>query len=59
MVFLTYDGEHHRIALMEIPELVPKNQMSGGLDHVVFTFESLTDPLTAYTQRKALGILPM
>ncbi|KAI3318513.1 Glyoxalase/Bleomycin resistance protein/Dihydroxybiphenyl dioxygenase [Xylariaceae sp. AK1471] len=59
LAFLTYDEEHHRIALIEVPGLAPKDQKSAGLDHIAFTYETMTDLLTAYKQRKALGILPI
>jgi len=59
LAFLTYDEEHHRIALIHIPGLKPKDQRSAGMDHIAFTYASMTDLLTAYKQRKALGILPM
>ncbi|KAI1194563.1 Glyoxalase/Bleomycin resistance protein/Dihydroxybiphenyl dioxygenase [Nemania serpens] len=59
MAFLTYDDEHHRIAILEIPDLPEKVRKSAGLDHVAFTYETLADLLTAYKQRKAHGILPV
>ncbi|TGJ80607.1 hypothetical protein E0Z10_g8165 [Xylaria hypoxylon] len=59
MAFLTYDDEHHRIALIGIPGLQAKVQKSAGLDHIAFTYETMTDLLTAYKQRKAVGILPV
>ncbi|KAI8624218.1 Glyoxalase/Bleomycin resistance protein/Dihydroxybiphenyl dioxygenase [Xylariaceae sp. FL1651] len=58
MSFLTYDEEHHRIALLGVPGLAGKNQ-SAGLDHIAFTYETIDDLLTAYKQRKALGISPV
>ncbi|KAI1806518.1 Glyoxalase/Bleomycin resistance protein/Dihydroxybiphenyl dioxygenase [Daldinia bambusicola] len=57
--FLTYDDEHHRIAIVEVPSCGDKNRMSAGLDHISFTFETLDDLTTAYQQRKAHGILPV
>ncbi|GAP88703.1 putative glyoxalase bleomycin resistance protein dioxygenase protein [Rosellinia necatrix] len=59
MAFLTYDEEHHRIALLGVPGLPGKVQASAGLDHVAFTYGTLADLLAAYRQRKALGILPV
>ncbi|KAI0107858.1 Glyoxalase/Bleomycin resistance protein/Dihydroxybiphenyl dioxygenase [Nemania sp. FL0031] len=59
MAFLTYDEEHHRIALIEMPGLAGKVQKSAGLDHIAFTYSTLADLLTAYKQRKALGIEPV
>ncbi|KAF2962664.1 hypothetical protein GQX73_g10908 [Xylaria multiplex] len=59
MAFLTYDDEHHRIALIGIPGLAAKVQKSAGLDHLAFSYETLAELMTAYEQRKAVGILPI
>jgi catechol-2,3-dioxygenase len=56
--FLTYDDEHHRIAIVSIPGTGPKQPTSSGLEHIAFTFDSLSDLASAYTQRKAKGITP-
>lgn len=56
--FITYDEEHHRVALIGIPGLPGKVAQSAGLDHIAFTYATLSDLLAAYKQRKALGILP-
>ncbi|EXJ74049.1 uncharacterized protein A1O5_02343 [Cladophialophora psammophila CBS 110553] len=56
--FLTYDDEHHRIAIAEIPTDSPKDEASSGLDHIAFTFDTLEDLTRAYTQRKEHGITP-
>jgi catechol-2,3-dioxygenase len=58
LAFLAYDDEHHRIALVNIPVIKAKDEMSCGLNHVAFTFDSLTELLTSYRQRKAHGINP-
>jgi catechol-2,3-dioxygenase len=55
--FLTYDDEHHRIAIAHIPG-APKDPHSSGLEHMAFTFNSLEELALAYVQRKAKGILP-
>jgi len=57
--FITYDHEHHRIALVGIPTTAPKNSHSCGLEHIAFTFPDLSSLLLAYRQRKARGILPV
>ena len=57
--FLTYDEEHHRIAIVAIPGTADKNKQSCGLEHVAFAFDSLTDLALAYRQRKARGISPI
>ena len=57
--FITYDHEHHRIALVGIPTTAPKNRRSCGLEHIAFTFPDLSSLLLAYRQRKARGISPV
>ena len=58
IAFISYDEEHHRIALLAIPSLKDKDYDCCGLEHVAFTFDTLKDLCTAYKQRKALGIEP-
>jgi catechol-2,3-dioxygenase len=58
MSFLTYDEEHHRIAIVALPDATPKNRTSSGLDHIAFTFPTLADLMLSYRQRKAKGIVP-
>ena len=58
LAFLRYDEEHHRVAIIAIPGTNPKVQNAAGLEHVAFSYDSLDDLTLAYTQRKALGILP-
>ncbi|KAF2491271.1 Glyoxalase/Bleomycin resistance protein/Dihydroxybiphenyl dioxygenase [Lophium mytilinum] len=57
--FLTYDEEHHRIALLCVPGTGPKVPTSSGLEHIAFAYEKLEDLALAYRQRKAKGILPV
>ncbi|KAI1105771.1 Glyoxalase/Bleomycin resistance protein/Dihydroxybiphenyl dioxygenase [Jackrogersella minutella] len=59
LAFLTYDDEHHRIAIAAVPGCGDKIRTSAGLDHISFNFNSLNDLATAYLQRKARGILPI
>jgi catechol-2,3-dioxygenase len=56
--FITYDEEHHRVALIGIPSTGPKVQTSCGLEHIAFTFNSLSDLLQSYRHRKARNIDP-
>jgi catechol-2,3-dioxygenase len=51
LAFLTYDDEHHRIALVNMPDISNKVRPSSGLEHVAFTFGSLGELLRAYKQR--------
>ena len=57
--FITYDEEHHRIALIAMPGTGPKAPTSSGLEHIAFSFPTLSALLLAYRQRKARGIPPL
>lgn len=59
LAFLSYDDEHHRIAIIQVPGTQAKITSSCGLEHVAFTFDSLSDLLLAYRQRKQKAILPL
>lgn len=58
MTFLSYDDEHHRIAIIQVPDVRDKDYDTCGLEHIGFSFDSLKDLCTAYKQRKAMGIEP-
>ncbi|KAJ5382476.1 hypothetical protein N7517_000387 [Penicillium concentricum] len=57
--FITYDDEHHRIAIAALPHVGPRNPKTCGLEHISFTFKSLEDLLVAYRQRAAKGVSPI
>ena len=57
--FITYDSEHHRIAILNVPGTGPKQPTSSGLEHIAFTFPTIRSLLLAYRQRKGLGITPV
>ncbi|CAN8101489.1 unnamed protein product [Discula destructiva] len=57
--FITYDTEHHRIALLNAPSCGPRNRQSAGLEHMAFGYDTLGDLLLAYRQRKSIGIEPI
>ena len=58
MAFLSYDDEHHRIAIVKVPHANPRNPTAEGLDHLSFTYGSLTDLLATYGRLNAAGIEP-
>jgi len=58
IAFLTYDDEHHRIALINMPHL-PEAGKTAGLDHVAFTYASMKDLVHTYKRLKAENILPV
>ncbi|KAL6241586.1 hypothetical protein RBB50_011609 [Rhinocladiella similis] len=57
--FMTYDEEHHRIAIASVHGTTDKVKTSAGLEHIAFTFDTLEDLALAYRQRKARGIEPI
>lgn len=57
--FITYDEEHHRVALIEVSGTTPKINTSCGLEHVAYTYVTLTELLLAYRQRLKVGIQPV
>jgi len=58
LAFLTYDDEHHRIAIAGIPGLPDAPPLAAGTDHVAFTHADLGDLLYTYARLKAEGITP-
>ena len=59
LAFLTYDDEHHRIAIAAVPGLVDKPRHSVGLDHLAYTYANLGDLVFTYERLKQAGILPI
>ncbi len=58
LAFLTYDDEHHRIAIVGIPGLDEQPAMAAGTDHIAFTYADLGDLLQTYRRLEAAGITP-
>jgi catechol-2,3-dioxygenase len=58
LVFMTYDEEHHRIALAAFPGLVEKPKRGAGLDHLAFFYSTVGDWIATYERLKAAGITP-
>ena len=59
IAFMTYDEEHHRLALVATPEQAPVPPGAAGLDHVAYSLEDLGELLGTYERLKAKGILPV
>ncbi|RVX72412.1 hypothetical protein B0A52_03600 [Exophiala mesophila] len=57
-VFLRYDYEHHRVGILKTPDTKPKEGDHAGLEHISFTFATLTDMARIYQHLKDLGIEP-
>ena len=57
--FVTYDTEHHRIAILALPGVQPHVDMTCGLHHVAFTYDNLHDLMHTYNRLKdEHGIAP-
>jgi catechol-2,3-dioxygenase len=58
LAFLTYDDEHHRIAIAGIPGLPEQPPLAAGTDHVAFSHADLGDLLYTYARLQRDGIEP-
>jgi len=59
VAFLTYDDEHHRIALLSLQDYPPRNEtICVGYFHTAFAYDSLADLLGNYVRLRELGIFP-
>jgi catechol-2,3-dioxygenase len=63
LAFLTYEDEHHRIALANLDVIKPDDtevDQRGlvGVDHVAYTYDSLEDLFGNYQHLKQRGIEP-
>ena len=56
--FMTYDDEHHRIAIAGIPGLVERPKRAVGVDHIAFTYATLGDLVHTYERLAGLDITP-
>lgn len=61
MEFITFDDEHHRVAIFQRDKLKEKSAQvdTAGMHHVAFTYGSLGDLVATYKRLKARGIVPM
>ena len=58
IAFLTYDDEHHRIAILHTPGAPDRPAGTAGLEHIAYTYATLGDLLATYRRLKAAGIVP-
>ncbi|MDH3704529.1 MAG: VOC family protein [Acidimicrobiia bacterium] len=59
IAFLTFDDEHHRLAILSTPDLADNDRSATGLEHVAFTYDDLDALLATYERLKAHGIEPI
>lgn len=58
ITFLTWDDEHHRVAIYALPELADLRKDAAGIDHLAFTMADIGELLAAYKRLKATGVMP-
>ena len=56
--FMTFDEEHHRLAIAQLPQSAPRTSITVGLAHSAYTFANLGSLLTKYEDLKMAGIQP-
>ena len=57
--FLTYDDEHHRVAIINMPGLNEQKEGVCGVHHTAFTYASLMDLMSNYERLRNSGIKPV
>ncbi|MBX7435139.1 VOC family protein [Mycobacterium sp. Y57] len=57
-VFMTFDDEHHRVAILQIPGLSERTPITVGLAHSAYTFDTLAALMEKYRDLKEVGITP-
>ncbi|GGD40517.1 hypothetical protein GCM10010989_13290 [Croceicoccus pelagius] len=55
---MTFDDEHHRIAIAEAEGLDEFSDTMAGIDHVAFTMDSIFDLAEFYDNAKSKGLRP-
>ena len=58
IAFLTYDDEHHRVAIINTPGSPAPDPAAAGVHHIAFTYAGLGDLLSTYRRLKESGIEP-
>jgi catechol 2,3-dioxygenase-like lactoylglutathione lyase family enzyme len=59
LAFLSYDDEHHRIAVLNIPGLQRQLEGVTGVHHFAFTYRSMSDLVATYERLDRIGIQPV
>jgi len=57
--FMAFDTEHHRLAIINQPELTDVSRSQSAIDHVAFSFDRLEDLMANYERLRDIGILPV
>jgi catechol 2,3-dioxygenase-like lactoylglutathione lyase family enzyme len=59
IAFLTYDDEHHRVAVINAPDSRPVDDGAAGVHHIAYTHATLGDLLATYRRLRDEGIEPV
>jgi catechol-2,3-dioxygenase len=59
LTFMTYDDEHHRMAMVQTQGDAQAPKGAPGLDHVAYTLGSLEELLATYKRLKQQDVLPV
>lgn len=59
LCFLSYDDEHHRVAVLNVPDLKDASEGVCGVHHNAFTYASLADLMNTYERLRDAGIKPV
>jgi catechol 2,3-dioxygenase-like lactoylglutathione lyase family enzyme len=59
IAFLTYDDEHHRVAVLNTPGSPVADPAAAGVHHIAYTYAGLGELLATYRRLKAVGIEPV
>lgn len=58
LCFMSYDGEHHRLAIVNDPKLETRSDRQVGVNHFAYTLPDLGALLATYRRLKAQNIVP-
>ena len=59
IAFLTYDDEHHRVAVINAAGSSAPDEAAAGVHHIAYTYAELGELLGTYRRLKAVGIEPV
>ena len=58
LAFLTYDDEHHRVAIAYLPGLAQQPKQVASIHHIAFTYGTLWELLVTWKRLAEQAILP-
>jgi catechol 2,3-dioxygenase-like lactoylglutathione lyase family enzyme len=58
LCFMTYDDEHHRVGIINMPQLGEISPALNGVEHFAFTFDGFGELLATYRRLRREGIEP-